>query len=61
MARRYHGLDAVRGAALTLGIVLHAMLIFSEPWLFAEVLPNAARPTPETPDWVAALTLWIHL
>ncbi|GAB3623496.1 acyltransferase family protein [Mariniluteicoccus endophyticus] len=52
--QRIHGLDALRGAALLLGIVLHGLLAYvpSFPWLVTDT---------RTSPVAGVLSMWIHL
>ncbi|MEM8879162.1 MAG: acyltransferase family protein [Pseudomonadota bacterium] len=56
---RYHGLDALRAFAMFLGVVLHSALIYVEPVVMAELLPETAPVEPSL--GVSILSLWIHL
>ncbi|KNG94299.1 acyltransferase family protein [Pseudaestuariivita atlantica] len=58
---RYHGLDLLRGVAMLLGVVLHAMLLFQAPEIIPKVLPEARVTPPPTAPATWAATLWIHV
>lgn len=58
---RYHGLDLLRGVAMLLGLVIHAGVIFTEPWVFATVLPETTATVPDPAPGTLLVILWIHL
>ncbi len=60
MSQRYHGLDALRGGAMLLGLVLHACQLFLTPDLMTDVLPNATVTPPDPTFTTQLLVTWIH-
>ncbi|MEL6168398.1 MAG: acyltransferase family protein [Pseudomonadota bacterium] len=58
---RYHGLDALRATAMLFGIVIHALLPYTEPEIMIAFAPETAGdPPPEASKYWFVLILWIH-
>ena len=58
---RYHGLDLLRASAMLLGFLLHALLIFDEPEVRAEILPGTQMGAVEISALGWVIYVWIHI
>lgn len=60
MHERYHGLDLLRAAAMLLGPVVHALVIYDQPEVYAEIAGRPAATLEAPGAWVPLLAGWIH-
>lgn len=58
---RYHGLDLLRATAMLLGFVLHALLIYDEPEIRAQILPETQMGHVEISTLGWTIYVWIHM
>lgn len=59
--QRYHGLDALRAAAMLLGLVLHAAQVYLREDFLTLFAPWATVPAPPATDVTGMVSIWIHL
>lgn len=61
MTDRYHGLDLLRGGAMLLGPVVHALVIYDRPDVYVAITDRPAESLTMPGLWVPILAGWIHM